>query len=239
MTSYLPIYKPFLEDWDSGKYLRCELTSEHLDWNPSDPTFGEQEDDATDDVGSFVDRYAPSGYPNLYIRAISSSVPQSNISDDENLGNVLMNKVQVSVIARAISTAQTTKTGNVTSTQGKFMDTHDFSRRWMIPIDCAKRTVKKASQRRIQKVLHPSSSIRRPTNDRMLQYPRLPYDVFTDTLIAGTVFKRGNKYSQVFGTSFGWTCLYPMAPKGQAHEVLSIIFKRDGVPPTMISNGSK
>ena len=116
------------------KISRYELTSEHLDWNPSDPTFGEQEDDATDDVGSFVDRYAPSGDPNLYIRDISSSVPQADISDDDNLGHVLMNKVQVSDISRAISTAQTTKTGNMTSTQFKSVDAHDLARRWMIPI---------------------------------------------------------------------------------------------------------
>ena len=114
VTSYLTVHKPSLEDWDSGKYPWYELTSEHLDWNPSDPTFWEQEDDVTNDVGSFVDRYDPSGDPNIYIRAISSSVPQANISNDDNLGNVLMNKVQVSDIARDISTSQTTKTGNVT-----------------------------------------------------------------------------------------------------------------------------
>ena len=150
-----------------------------------------------------------------------------------------MNKVQISAIARAISTAQTTKTGNVTSTQGKSVDAHDLARCLMIPIDRAKRTVKKTSQSGIQKVLQPGSSIRRPTNNRILQYPRLPYDVFIDTLIAGTFSKCGNKYSQVFGTSFGWTRSYPIATKVQAHEALSLIFKRDGVPPTMISHGSK
>ena len=30
-----------------------------------------------------------------------------------------------------------------------------------------------------------------------------------------------------------------MATKGQAHEALSLLFKRDGVPPTIISDGSK
>ena len=150
-----------------------------------------------------------------------------------------MNKVQVLAIARAISTAQTTKTGNATSTQGRSVDAHDLARRWMIPIYRAKQTVKKKSQRGIWKVLHPGSSICRPINNRMLQYPHLPYDVLTDTLISGTVSKRGNKYSQMFGTSFGWTRSYPMANKGQVHENRSLLFKRDGVPPTMISDGSK
>ena len=110
-------------------------------------------------MGSFVDRYAPDGDPNLYIRAIFSSVPQAYIYDDDNIGNVLVNKVHVSAIARAISTAQTTKTGNMTSTQGKSVDAHDLARRWMIPIDRAKRTLKKTSQRGIPKILHPGSSI--------------------------------------------------------------------------------
>ena len=113
VSSYLPVHHSSLEDWDSGKYPQYELTSEHLDWNPSDPTFGIQEDDATDDVGSFVDRCAPAGDTNLYIRDIYSSMPQSNISDNDNLGNVIMNKVQVSAIERDIITEQTTKTGNV------------------------------------------------------------------------------------------------------------------------------
>ena len=126
MKYYLPVHQPSLEDWDFGKYPQYELTSEHLDWNPSDPKFGKQEDDVTYNVGSFVDWYAPSVDPNLYIRAIYSSVPQADISDDDNLGNVLMNKVQISATERAISIAQTTKTGNVTSTQGKSVDANDL-----------------------------------------------------------------------------------------------------------------
>ena len=95
VKSYLPVHRPSLEDWGFGKYPRYELTSEHLDWNPNDPSFGKQEDDVTDDVGSFFDWYAPAGDTNLYIRDIYSSVPQSNISDNDNLGHFLMNKVQV------------------------------------------------------------------------------------------------------------------------------------------------
>ena len=91
------------------------------------------------------DRYDPAGDPNLYIRAISSSVSQADISDNDNPGNFIMNKLQVSAIARAISTAQTTKTGNVTSTQVKSVDAHDLVRRWMIPIERVKRTVKNTS----------------------------------------------------------------------------------------------
>ena len=64
-------------------------------------------------------------------------------------------------------------------------------------------------------------------------------DLFTDTLIAGTVSKRGNKNTQVFATWNGWTRAYPMKRKGEAHEALSLLFQREGVPPVMIVDGSK
>ena len=63
--------------------------------------------------------------------------------------------------------------------------------------------------------------------------------VFGDTLIAGTVSKRGNKYAEVFTTSFGWTRVFPMKKKSEAHEGLSLLFQRDGVPPACIVDGSK
>ena len=33
--------------------------------------------------------------------------------------------------------------------------------------------------------------------------------------------------------------MFPMAKKGDAHEALSLLFQRDGVPPKMIVDGSK
>ncbi len=62
---------------------------------------------------------------------------------------------------------------------------------------------------------------------------------FTDTLISGTVSKRGNKCSQVFATSYGWSRNMPMKTKGEAHYALDQLFKRDGVPPEMVMDGSK
>jgi len=67
----------------------------------------------------------------------------------------------------------------------------------------------------------------------------MPHPVFSDTLIAGTTSKRGNKYAQVYTTSFGWSRAYPMTQKSKAHETLSLMFHRDGVPPTMILDNSK
>ena len=64
-------------------------------------------------------------------------------------------------------------------------------------------------------------------------------EVYTDTLEAAIVSKRGNRYAQVFGTPFGWYRAYPMEKKSDAHEGLSLMFARDGVPKVLIMDNSK
>ncbi len=70
-------------------------------------------------------------------------------------------------------------------------------------------------------------------------YKQLPHTTFTDTLFAGTPSHSGNKCAQAYSTSFGWARAHSMTRKGEAHETLSLLFHRDGVPPTMLFDGSK
>jgi hypothetical protein len=39
--------------------------------------------------------------------------------------------------------------------------------------------------------------------------------------------------------SFGWERAHPMKRKGDAHETVPLVFQRDGVPLTMITDDSK
>ncbi len=87
--------------------------------------------------------------------------------------------------------------------------------------------------------VNPMLSHRFPTNDRMLHYKRMPHPVFSDTLIAGMTSKHRNKYAQIYATSFGWARAFPMSNKNETHKTLSLMFYRDGVPPTMILDDSK
>ena len=84
-----------------------------------------------------------------------------------------------------------------------------------------------------------SLSMRFPNNDRMLRYDSLPHILFSETLIAGSVSKRGKKYSQIHGASFGWAQDFPMTKKGDTHETISLIFKRVGVPTEIIVDRAK
>jgi hypothetical protein len=51
--------------------------------------------------------------------------------------------------------------------------------------------------------------------------------------------RRGELYSQVYTTGFHWCQAHPMKLKSDAHNSLSLLFQRDGVPPKMIMDGSK
>jgi hypothetical protein len=85
----------------------------------------------------------------------------------------------------------------------------------------------------------PHSFSTNPTNDRMLHYKCVLHTMFSDTLFAGSVPQQGNKMAQVYATSFCWARAHPMKRKGDAHETLSLVFQRNCVPPTMVTNNSK
>ncbi len=65
----------------------------------------------------------------------------------------------------------------------------------------------------------------------MLWYKRVLHTMLSDTLFAGSVLRQGNKMAQVYATSFVWARAHPMKRKVDAHETLSLVFQRDGVPP--------
>ena len=88
-------------------------------------------------------------------------------------------------------------------------------------------------------MLHPSLSRRFRTNDRQLRYRLLQHGVFGETFLSVTKSKCGNKYAKVFFTKFEWSCAFPMAKKGGAHEAIFLFFQRYGVPPKKIVDGIK
>ena len=67
----------------------------------------------------------------------------------------------------------------------------------------------------------------------------LQQNVFTNRIQAGTIYIRVNLYAQFYLTEFGWSRDHLMKNKGDSHETLYLLFKRDGVPHNMVMNGSK
>jgi hypothetical protein len=74
---------------------------------------------------------------------------------------------------------------------------------------------------------------------RMLQYNRLVAKMFTDTLEAGTLSRRQNKYAQAYVIPPNWAKAYSMRKKNDAHHKVSNLFHDIGVPETLVMDGSK
>ncbi len=133
-----------------------------------------------------------------------------------------------------ISGVDTNLTGNIKTSSKAPIDFRTLATRWMISPQQAQKTITVTTHRCVCECLNPNIARRFPTNDRMLRYKRLPHPVFSNTMFAKTAAAGGNNCAQVYTTSFGWCCAFPMQCKGEAHEFLLLLFQRDGVTPSMI-----
>ncbi len=169
----------------------------------------------------------------LVIILLSSLTPdQADVTDDENFYDVLASHVQISSI-------ETSLNGLIRLRKTAPINPQTFATHWMISPERAKQTVIMTTQRGVQTCLNPTLSLRFPTNDRMLWYKCVLHTMFSNTFFAGSVSRQGNKMAQAYVTSFGWARAHPMKRKGDAHETLSLVFQRNGVPPTMVTVDSK
>ena len=63
--------------------------------------------------------------------------------------------------------------------------------------------------------------------------------MLTDIVKSAVISKRGKKYIQFFNLTYGWVRIFPIPKQSCAHEALSTLFKRDGIPSTMMIDGIK
>jgi hypothetical protein len=108
-----------------------------------------------------------------------------------------------------------------------------------IGIEASKRTRLVTTQRGIRRMIHPSLTKRYKTNYRQLRYLRLPVTMFTDTMYSTISSRQNNKAAHILCTDFGFVRAFPMKKESEAHEALSLLFHRDGVPNVMVMDGSK
>jgi hypothetical protein len=119
------------------------------------------------------------------------------------------------------------------------VDAVTLEKNFGIGIEAAKRTRLVATQRGASKIVHPSLNKRYKTNDRQLIYRRLSVTLFTDTMYSTILSRQGNKAAQIFCDGAGWGRAFPMKKEKEAHEALSLLFHRDGVPNVMVMDGAK
>jgi hypothetical protein len=219
VISYFPSSKPTKEEYESTDLDLClDLTYENPEWDPSSPMFGEQENAMIDSSGRLIDR----GHIRRQVATLSTM--------DETFYDL------------NVALQRTTYVSTLKSIKPRYaIQPAILAKTWNIGLKVAQQTLDATLQRGVRTMLHPTLSRRFRTNDRQLRYrPRLSHDMFTDTLKANvTSWFQQNRYAQVFATRFGWVRVFPMQKKSQAHEALSLLVQRDGVPPVMIMDGAK
>ncbi|KAI2506535.1 Reverse transcriptase (RNA-dependent DNA polymerase) [Fragilaria crotonensis] len=238
VTSSFPTRKPTPEEYESLPHF-C-LTSDEPEYDPHDTSFADQELALTKLVLDTGDRI---GAPPPSRRLCSVSKTLSYAQNFVALHDPITLSLQstsstleagsfANALTRTISAIRRVSTG----TQ---FDFDMLARNWGIDRATARRTIHATTQRGVRTILHPTLSRRFRTNDRQLRYRRLAIQCFTDTLISNTPSRRNNKYAQIFATADGWCRAYPMERKSEAHEGLSLLFQREGVPNTIIMDGAR
>jgi hypothetical protein len=237
VTSSFPTRKPTPEEYESLPHL--ELTSDAPEYDPHDSTYASQEAALTKivlDTGDRIGAPPPSRRLCSVTKTFSHAISLATGKD--------------SVLLSLLATTPTLDDGSFAkklnrligalkrNSSGRQFDPDMLARNWGIDRATARRTVNATTQRGIRTLLHPTLSRRFRTNDRQLRYRRLPIDCFTDTLLSKTASRRNNMYAQIFATGDGWCRAYPMKLKSEAHEGLSLLFQREGVPNTMIMDGA-
>jgi hypothetical protein len=224
VTSYFPTRKPTKSKYEKDETSKFELTFETPEWDPHSLQFAEQEQGKLDPNGRLREP-EPKTPLSFFVAGITSA---NRYEENQSLLSALESNVNVSTVSGVTSSAKSNKVGP-----------EALARKWSISIKAARRTHAVTRQRGVRTVLNPELSRRYRTNDRQLRYRRLRHPLFCDTLITNVKSRRQNRYAEAFGTSFGWSRAFPVRLKSEVHEGLSLLFKRDGVPPAIIMDDSK
>ena len=153
----------------------------------------------------------------------------ADVMDDNNYATVLESFVTTSSLQVAqVHTKKVSGLGHLI-----------LAKKWGNSPKKAFNTIQHTTQHGVCTVFHASLSCQFRTNDHQLQYRRLPHYMYSDTLFATTVFRRGNRCAHILATNFGWLCLFPLKLKCEAHEALSLLFQQDWVPPAVICDIAK
>ena len=251
VVSYFDFSLPDAADLEDVSIPHLELTAEGPEWDPYDPNFANCEDGMLDFRGRTIAASSTATLPNAAMKVEQEQVPTWNLSqvslqydtadimEEPNFVQALEQTVNISLVKVRDMPTTTYEVKQVRSDRRRGeVGFVALANRWGIPLNKAKDTIRCTTQRGVRTTLHPTLSRRYSTNDRMLRYHRIPCTMFTDTMFSKYKSSRGNTCAQVFATDFGWSRTYPMRSKGDAHEALSLLFQREGVPIKMVSDGS-
>ncbi len=143
-----------LDEWNSDAFKQLHLTSEALTWDPTTTLYEEQEAAMVDYSGRVVTTTRPlmMHINSMVIDPLSSlTTDQADITDDENLYDVLASHVQILSIESSLNK-------HICSCKIAPIDPQTLAARWMISPERAKQTVVMTTQRGVRTCLNPTLS---------------------------------------------------------------------------------
>jgi hypothetical protein len=243
-TSTFPTRRPTAAEFAECRHV--ELTYDDPEWDPSTKSYEEQESAMTDSAGRLLEtgdritsRFIESAVSNESSRTSARTIADMSSQSTAVLLDVdprlcageFSQQLQENVIVRDVSAASSRRKDRV--------DASILARNWGLGLEAAAKTVQVTTQRGARTTLHPSLTRRAKTNDRHIRYRRLSRNLYGDLLESKVKSLKGNKYAQIFAADNGWCRAFGLKQKSAAPDALSILFARDGVPPTMIVDGGR
>ena len=219
VTSYFDVYSSGVAEYEDKDIPKIHFTAEEPPWDPLTNEYSKRETCMLDHQGQIRIPATASKGP-IYVSTVvlhSLVYDATVVMDNGNLGIALESQIQICIVL--IGMIRTPSIEPIVS-----------SKRWDITPEKAQKTIQDTLQRWIRTMLHPLLSTQIRTNDRNLCYHDLEHPVFLDTMFASAVSRRCNRCAQVYTTDFGWARAFLMASRNEAHETLSLLFARDGVP---------
>jgi hypothetical protein len=211
------------------------LTSE-LPWDPYDHTMEQHEasiraslDHPPSERGHEVDAVQSERTPIAHLASESARV--LSLMKTQRMIPVEAEEDRIAHLIKATETLPLTKKGKISP--------EELAARWHIGVETARKTLASTTQLAIRDFTHSTGGRRLKPFAYQLRYRRLKADMYTDTLIGKTKSLLGNNYVQVFATPFHWVMAIPMEKKSDAHFTLDTVFKRVGVPVTVIPDNAK
>ena len=205
---------PTREEIETCRHIK--LTNE-FDWNPHSTAFQEQEDNVTEHYRG--DYHIPSEY-----RRIMQVVQEENPSQKRS---PFIDEVALRQLVSANTSSRSFRT-----------TAEKLAVNWNIGLEAAKNTLQVTTQKGIRYTSHPIEQ-RFRTRQAQLRYKQLGGRhgrFYTDTFFSSVNSLNGSAMAQVYTNDQGYTRVYPMKLKSQAHETLSTFIHEVGIPSAIHSD---
>ncbi len=154
VTSLLNLRGITLDEWNSDAFKWLHLTSETLTWDPTTTLYEEQEAAMVDYSGRVVMTTRPlmMHIKSLVTDSLSSlTTDQVDVTDDQNLYDVLASHVQILSIESSLNR-------HICLCKIAPIDPQTLATHWMISPERAKQTVIMTTQRGVRTCLNPTLS---------------------------------------------------------------------------------